>query len=116
MIKNPDYSEPIKITDEVAIELAKQRVREMLCARPASAPARATGPMTSKAYSKPLTSLSLSVHPSQVKEFNEDVKAAGLTGVHYDEKGTVHFSSRGQRKALMKHRGCHDQDGGYGDG
>ncbi len=116
MRRNPDYSKPMKLTDEEAIEKAKAAVRAMLCARPAEPAAVSTGPMTTKAYQKPLTSLAMSVHPCQVKEFNEEVKAAGLTGVHYDDKGRCHFSSRGQRKALMQYRGVHDQEGGYGDG
>lgn len=62
------------------------------------------------------SSVGLACHPSQAKQFTEDARAAGLTGVHYDEKGRARFSSRGQRKKALKIAGLHDNDGGYGDG
>lgn len=57
----------------------------------------------------------LGVHSSQAEEFNKQARDAGLTGVHYDETGVPHISSREQRKKLLKVRGVVDNDGGYGD-
>lgn len=97
------------------IDLILARQKQLLTASPAEPPPEQVGPMSSKAYQKPLASLAHSVHPMQVKEFNEEAKAAGLTGVHYSADGKAHFSSRGQRKAWNKYRGLVDKDGGYGD-
>ena len=98
------------------IDLIFARQKQLLTASPAEPAREQVGPMSSKAYQTPLPSLAHSCHPMQVQEFNEDVKAAGLTGVHYTADGKAHFSSRGQRKAWNKHRGLIDRDGGYGDG
>jgi hypothetical protein len=74
-------------------------------------------PMTSTAYdsSKPLQSVASACHPSQVQEFNEEVKKAGLTGVEYKPDGTCEFTSRSQRAKWNRHRGLRDNDAGYGD-
>lgn len=103
------------ITNRADIDLILARQKELLTASPAEPAREQVGPMSSKAYQSPLPSLAHSVHPCQVKEFNEDAKAAGLTGVHYSADGKAHFSSRGQRKAWNKYRGLVDKDGGYGD-
>lgn len=60
------------------------------------------------------TSYSLSCDPSQVKEFNENARKAGLTNVHYDKDGTCHVPAFGrQRKELLKLRGLVDFGAAY---
>ncbi len=55
-------------------------------------------------------SLALSCHPSQVKEFNDNARRAGLTNVHYEKDGTCIMPSFGkQRKGLLKLRGVIDR-------
>lgn len=103
------------ISDRSIIELIFAQQKILLTTPPAEPAREQVGPMSSKAYQRPLPSLAHSCHPVQVKEFNEDAKAAGLTGVHYSADGKAHFSSRGQRKAWNKYRGLVDKDGGYGD-
>jgi len=66
----------------------------------------------------PLVSQGLGCMPHQVPEMRQVVKEAGLTGVHVRDDGAVELTSRGNagRRGLMKLRGFHDNDGGYGDG
>lgn len=71
---------------------------------------------TAGAWNKPILSDALSCHPSQVAEFNQHAASAGIAGVHYRQDGTCEIHSRGARKQLMRLRGYHDRDGGYGDG
>lgn len=64
---------------------------------------------------KPLKSRALSVHSSQADHFNEMAARHGISGVHYDSKGTCWFTSRYARNEVMKRRGTCDMDAGYGD-
>ncbi len=66
-------------------------------------------------WSQPLESLALGCHSSQVPEFRDRARDAGLTGVDFTPDGTALLSSRGQRKQYAKLRGMRDNDGGYGD-
>lgn len=65
----------------------------------------------STAYSKPLKSIALSVHPNQVEEFRK----AAPPGVEYDEQGTCFLRGRSARNAELKRRECKDMDAGFGD-
>lgn len=69
---------------------------------------------TAGAWNNPLESDALACHPSQVKEFNEYAKT--IPGAYYKPDGTCVFESRSARRRLMKLRGVHDRNGGYGDG
>lgn len=62
-----------------------------------------------------LESVGASVHSNQVNEFREDAKKAGFTGVDFRNDGMAVFSSRGERRRYLKHRGLRDRDGGYSD-
>lgn len=73
-------------------------------------------PMVSRAYEKPLVSVSCGVHPEEVDAAREEAREAGLTGVDFDKDGMARFSSREQRRRYLKFRGYRDNDGGYGDG
>ena len=55
------------------------------------------------------------IPPQQVKQFNEDAKNAGFTGVSFDRDGTCRFTSRKQRANYLKYRGLCDRGAGYGD-
>lgn len=54
-------------------------------------------------------------HPSQVEEFNEDARKAGLMGVEFMPNGNVRFSSRRARARYLRHMGLYDRDAGYSD-
>jgi len=55
-------------------------------------------------------SISMGCHPSQVREFNERARKAGLTGVRYLPNGTVECSSKGQQKKWCRHLGVVNGD------
>jgi len=64
---------------------------------------------------KPLESLAMSCHRSQVGEYNAFCCKHGITGAYYRSDGTCVLESRQARNQLMKARGLHDNDAGYGD-
>jgi len=68
--------------------------------------------------SKPGKSIGMSVHPSQIPEMNELVRAHGIKGVTFDssKRDNCQITSRKGRRELMKVLGYFDADGGYGDG
>jgi len=66
-------------------------------------------------WSTGLRSDGAGIPPQQVKQFNEDAKNAGFTGVSFDRDGTACFTSRQQRAGYLKYRGLCDRDAGYGD-
>ena len=66
-------------------------------------------------WSTGLESVGAAVHSNQVSEFREDAKKAGFTVVDFKNDGTAVFSSRGERRLYLKHRGLLDRDGGYSD-
>lgn len=61
-------------------------------------------------------SLSLGVHPSQVKEHREYLKGKGYTGVTVNDSGSISFDSAGQRDKLIKDKGLGDYSSGGGSG
>jgi len=63
----------------------------------------------------PWKSQSCGCHPSQVKEFNEDMKRAGIQCAHMHNDGTLECTSRKARRQVMELRELHDRDAGYGD-
>lgn len=54
------------------------------------------------------------VHTSQVTEFNEMYKKAGLSSYH-EKDGTLVCADRDQRKRTLKFRNMKDNTGSYGD-
>ena len=66
--------------------------------------------------SRPWKSQSAGCHPSQHKEWNQQLKEHGIAGAEYQPDGTLECSSRKARRDVLKSRGFHDKDGGYGDG
>ena len=72
-------------------------------------------PQVSKAYNKPLESVSLSCNASEYKERNQELKDNGITGAYYKPDGTLIQESRAARAQIHKLRGCYDKDAGYGD-
>ena len=67
------------------------------------------------AWSTGLVSDGAGIHPSQVKEFREDLSKHGFTGVSFTDGGDCVFHSRKERSRYLRHRGLHDRDAGYGD-
>lgn len=64
---------------------------------------------------RPLRSIGLGCHPSQVAEFNEDYRRAGISGARHDDDGTCVLESRKARNSVLKLRGMFDNDACYGD-
>jgi hypothetical protein len=60
-------------------------------------------------------SVAAGCHSSQVAEFSENARKAGVTGVDFKPDGTAVFTSRGARKKYCEFRGICDKDAGYGD-
>jgi len=65
--------------------------------------------------SRPLRSLGLGCHRTQVAEFNQFYRDNRITGVHHDADGTCVLESREARNEVLKLRGLRDNDAGYGD-
>jgi len=76
-------------------------------------------PMGTLAYSesKPLVSEALGCMKHQVPEMRQAVERAGLSGVRVLKNGAVEITTRGERgrRGLLKMRGLHDAEAGYGD-
>ncbi len=70
-----------------------------------------------RAWSKPLLSDAASVSDgAEGRRMNQEVRAAGISGVRYCEKtGDCYFESRSGRNKEMTRRGFRDKDAGYGD-
>lgn len=67
-------------------------------------------------WTKPIESDALAVHPKQIKTVMERNARHGLH-INYDPTdGRPLLQDRDQRRRLMKIEGCHDNNGGYGDG
>lgn len=60
-------------------------------------------------------SIGCGCHPSQVDDFREDARKAGITGVDFRPDGTAVFSCRSARRDYMKLLGMYDRDAGYSD-
>jgi hypothetical protein len=64
---------------------------------------------------KPGHSMSAGCDPSQVKEFNEMYRKAGIKCATHLADGTLEYTSRKARSAVLKSRNLLDKDAGYGD-
>lgn len=64
--------------------------------------------------SRPLVSQSLAVPRHMVDKYNAKYERHGLS-VRHNEDGSLPLYSRRQRNELMRLRGYHDMDAGYGD-
>jgi hypothetical protein len=64
---------------------------------------------------KPWISQSAGCHPSQSKEFNEQLKQHGIKCAEYLPDGTLKCTSRKARNEVLKSRELFDKDAGYGD-
>ena len=62
----------------------------------------------------PMYSEAMAVHPEQIPEAMERNKKHGVY-VEYAKDGRAKLMDRGQRKALMRIEGYHDNNGGFGD-
>lgn len=60
------------------------------------------------AWSKPVVSVAMGVHPSQVPEMER-----AFPGVKYTTNGDPVFVNEGQRRRYMKHFGFVDRDGNW---
>jgi hypothetical protein len=72
------------------------------------------GQSVEQVWEEPLISNAAGIHPSQISEFREMSKKAGCP-TEFTETGAAILTSRGHRRAFMKFRQMHDNDGGYGD-
>ena len=66
--------------------------------------------------SDPLVSDGLGCMKDQVGEMRETIKRHNIRGVKVRPNGQLEITSRRGRRELMRVRGLHDGDGGYGDG
>ena len=75
-------------------------------------------PMGTMAYNsaKPLVSEGVGCMKAQVPEMREAIREHGIVGAHIRDSGQIEFTSRKARKQVMKMRGLHDNEGGFGDG
>ena len=64
---------------------------------------------------KPWKSQSAGCHPSQTKEWNEQLKRHGVKCAEYKPDGTLECTSRKARNQVLKSRNLRDRDAGYGD-
>jgi hypothetical protein len=97
------------MTKELSItELARKHRAEILrgaLANPVDS--SINGHTTKRTATEP--SITMGCHSSQSKEFTEKARAAGFTGVHFDNKGRCHIPNFGdQRKRYYKFRGMVD--------
>lgn len=63
----------------------------------------------------PMTCTAIGVHPSQVKEHMEHLRAMGCGQVNHTKDGDVIFESKSQRKKVCEALGFFDRNGGYSD-
>jgi len=57
----------------------------------------------------------LAVHPKQIPEARDFLKARGVQDTQFDSWGRPKLVSRKHRKDVCRAFGVHDLDGGYGD-
>jgi len=62
----------------------------------------------------PLKSDGAGVHPSQIKEHQEQLKSLGIS-TDFTTDGRAIFRDRAHRRAHCEAIGAYDRDGGYGD-
>ena len=68
------------------------------------------------AWTKPLESLSMSVHPHQVELFNQRAREQGYgESVRWTKTGRCLITSRQGRNRAMRDLGFFDKDASYGD-
>ena len=76
----------------------------------------ACSPETITAWKRPLRSDALGVGTKDIPAWMEIYRKAGITGISHDPKdGTAILYGRASRRDVMKLRGVHDRNGGYGD-
>lgn len=63
----------------------------------------------------PMASTACGVHPSQVKEHMEYLRAAGCGQVDHTKDGDPIFRDKHQRKKVVEALGMYDRNGGYSD-
>lgn len=66
------------------------------------------------AWKRPILSDALAVHRSQIAEVSELYRQQGVNVDHLEDGRPV-IRDRGQRREMMRIRGVHDNNGGYGD-
>lgn len=77
---------------------------------------RETGGRINTAWSTPLISTAMGVHPDQAEQATKDLQEKGIRGVEFDPRtGDCKFSSRGARKRYCESLGYRDNDAGYSD-
>jgi len=76
---------------------------------------RETGGVINTAWSTPLESTAMGVHPDQVDDAIKDLKEKGIRGVEFTKDGNVKFASRGARRRYCESLGYVDRDAGYSD-
>lgn len=74
-------------------------------------------PMGTVAYSesKPMISDGIGCLPNQVGEMRAAVKQNGIRGVRVLNNGQLEITSRQGRRDVLRMRGLHDAEAGYGD-
>jgi hypothetical protein len=70
---------------------------------------------TAISVAKPLKSIGLGCHRTQVEEFNQFYRENGINSAHHDANGDCILESRQARNQVLKLRGMRDNDAGYGD-
>lgn len=75
-------------------------------------------PLGTVAYTaaNPLLSDGIGCMRCQVPEMREAIREHGIQGVFVRDDGRLEITSRRGRRDLLRLRGLHDADGGYGDG
>lgn len=67
-------------------------------------------------WSKPVVSMALKVHPSQIDEARRIDLQHGIGYTQYTKDGEPILVSREHRRKYLQAHGAYDRDGGYGDG
>lgn len=63
----------------------------------------------------PMVSTSAGVHPGQIKEHMDHLRAAGCGQVNHTKDGDVIFQDKHQRKKVCEVLGLFDRNGGFSD-
>lgn len=63
----------------------------------------------------PMVSSAAGVHPGQIKEHMEHLRAGGLGQVNHTKDGDIIFESKGQRKKICEFLGLYDRNGSFSD-
>lgn len=74
-------------------------------------------PMTANTYTEhdPLISDGIGCMKSQVQEMRDVIARHGIRGVQVRDNGQLVITSRRGRREILRVRGLHDSEGGYGD-